>query len=164
MDAKTAWPDRVIIDGTEFKARRDLAEGSVNVPYTTEPEVSVGDVITQKSGHRESTLEVLEVNFQPNGSLGIGTHHRHLLTLIVENTTSQAHTGAGGTAPAAAKPTQPIVKKAAAGTLSVDELVKKISVGNDADAKAALLALFRTKKIEAIIGPAVADYVATLTK
>jgi hypothetical protein len=92
MDAKTAWPDRVTIDGTEFKARRDTGEGSVNVLYTTAPEVSVGDVITQKVGRSEVSLEVLEVNFQPNGSLGIGTSHRHLLTLKVEATTSRAHT------------------------------------------------------------------------
>jgi hypothetical protein len=159
MDAKTAWPDRVVIDGTEFKARRDLGEGSVNVPYTTEPEVSVGDVITQKVGRSEVSLEVLEVIFQPNGSLGIGTHHRHLLTLMVESTTSQAHTGSPV---ARAAPVAVPVRAAVVVYPRLDELVTKIVASKDGQARVAMLALLGNKQVEALIGPGVAALVATL--
>ncbi|HEV7778095.1 MAG TPA: hypothetical protein VGO76_14595 [Luteibacter sp.] len=150
MDAKTAWPDRVIIDGTEFKARRDADEGSVNVPYTTEPEVSVGDVITQKVGRSEVSLEVLEVSFQPNGSLGIGTHHRHLLTLVVEGTTSQAHTSSPTEK---ARPVAAPVRVAATVYPRLDDLVRKIAASKDAGAVQAMRTLLENKQVQAFVGP-----------
>ncbi len=159
MDAKTAWPDRVTIDGTEFKARRDAGEGSVSVPYTTEPEVSVGDVITQKVGRSEVSLEVLEVNFQPNGSLGIGTSHRHLLTLLVEATTSQAHTSSPAErarpAAAPARPTAIVYPR-------LDELVKKVATSKDASARVVMLALLDNKQVQALIGPGAAGLIDSL--
>src|ERR1700754_4275938 len=129
MDAKTAWPDRVTIDGTVFKARVDAGAGLASPPSPSEPQVSVGDVITQTVGRRETSLEVLEVDFQPNGSLGIGTIHRHLLGLTVEPTTSQTHTQqAGATAPVArpaprAVP-RPSVQAALPSALRLVELVE----------------------------------------
>jgi len=159
MDAKTAWPDRVIIDGTEFKARRDAGEGSVNVPYTTAPEVSVGDVITQKVGRSEVSLEVLEVNFQPNGSLGIGTSHRHLLTLMVEGTTSQAHTSSPAEK---AKPVAVPDRPVAIVYPRLDELVKKVAVSKDVGSRAVMLALLENKQVQALIGPGAAGLVDLL--
>jgi hypothetical protein len=160
MDAKTAWPDRVVIDGTEFKARRDSGEGSVNVPYTTEPEVSVGDVITQKVGRSEVSLEVLEVNFQPNGSLGIGTHHRHLLTLMVEGTTSQAHTGSPAER---ARPVIAPTRTVAIVYPRLDELVKEVAASKDPGARAAMLALLENKQVQTLIGPGAAGLVDALS-
>jgi len=161
MDAKTAWPDRVTIDGAVFKARVDAGDGLVSLPCASEPQVSVGDVITQTVGRRENSLEVLEVDFQPNGSLGIGTVHRHLLVLTVEPTTSQAHTqqpGAAATAPTAkvvprrAAPA-PVAQAAPVSTLKLAELVERVSRGSDSDAKAMLVALLDNPSVSAIVGP-----------
>ena len=165
MDAKTAWPDRVTIDGTVFKARVDAGDGLVSLPCASEPQVSVGDVITQTVGRRESSLEVLEVDFQPNGSLGIGTIHRHLLVLTVEPTTSQAHTQPPGASaakapPPAARPPKasPVAstQAAPASTLKLAELVDRVSRSNDTEAKAMLLALLDNALVSAIVGPVTA--------
>jgi|GEM_PF-754836 len=199
MDAKTAWPDRVTIDGTVHKARVEAGNGTVSLPYTTEPQVSEGDVITQAIGRREVAFEVLDVSFQPNGSLGIGTIHRHLLVLSVEPTTSQAHTqppsnvdrndasgssasgssasrssaasagasGAGASGsrasgsdtsrPSQSRPAPPpaaaVVSKAAPqSTLRFAELVERIAVGRDVDAKTAMLALLDNTSVANVIG------------
>lgn len=158
MDAKTAWPDRVTIDGTVFKARVDAGDGLVSLPCPSEPQVSVGDVITQTVGRRETSLEVLEVDFQPNGSLGIGTIHRHLLVLTVEPTTSQAHTQQpGATAPVARPPSKavprPSVQAAPPSTLRLVELVERLARSGDAEAKSMLLALLDNASVSAIVGP-----------
>jgi len=162
MDAKTAWPDRVTIDGTVFKARVDSGDGLISLPCATEPQVSVGDVITQTVGRRENSLEVLEVDFQPNGSLGIGTVHRHLLVLTVEPTTSQAHTQQpGAAAPAArAAPRQaapiPTAQAAPPSPLKLAELVERVSRGSDVEAKTMLVALLDNASVSAIVGPVTA--------
>jgi hypothetical protein len=163
MDAKTAWPDRVTIDGVVFKARVDAGDGLVSLPCPSEPQVSVGDVITQTVGRRENSLEVLEVDFQPNGSLGIGTVHRHLLVLTVEPTTSQAHTQQPGAGAAATGPVEKVVPRRAApapvaqaappSSLKLAELVERVSRGSDGEAKAMLVALLDNASVSAIVGP-----------
>lgn len=162
MDAKTAWPDRVTIDGTVFKARVDAGDGLVSLPCASEPQVSVGDVITQTVGRRETSLEVLEVDFRPNGSLGIGTVHRHLLVLSVEPTTSQAHTQQpGASAPVARVPPPkaapgPSAQAAPASTLKLAELVERVSRSSDGEAKALLVALLDNASVSTIVGPVTA--------
>ncbi|APG05683.1 hypothetical protein BJI69_18440 [Luteibacter rhizovicinus DSM 16549] len=164
MDAKTAWPDRVTIDGMVYKARVDAGDGLVSLPCPSEPQVSVGDVITQTVGRREASLEVLEVDFQPNGSLGIGTVHRHLLVLTVEPTTSQAHTQPPGASSAKAPPVarppkaSPVAstQAAPASTLKLAELVDRIARSSDTEAKAMLLALLDNASVSAIVGPVTA--------
>ncbi|PTR34157.1 hypothetical protein C8J98_102345 [Luteibacter sp. OK325] len=168
MDAKTAWPDRVTIDGTAFKARVDSGDGLVSLPCASEPQVSVGDVITQTVGRRENSLEVLEVDFQPNGSLGIGTVHRHLLVLTVEPTTSQAHTQQPGATAAvgnvvprkAALPRKaapvPAAQAAPPSPLKLAELVERVSRSADAEAKAMLIALLDNASVSTIVGPVTA--------
>lgn len=157
MDAKTAWPDRVTIDGVVHKARVEASDGLVSLPYTTEPQVSEGDVITQTVGRREVAFEVLEVNFQPNGSLGIGTIHRHLLVLSVEPTTSQAHTQpaapAGRVAPSPRPVAAPVSKAAPPSPLKLAELVDRVARGTDTEAKTLLLALLGTASVSALVGP-----------
>ena len=88
---KLAYPEILNIAGTEYKAQRNMSKSQVLVPYTEEPDVGIGDIITQKSGKREIHLKVIDVSFLEGGSLGVGTKHPHMLTLKVENTTSQPH-------------------------------------------------------------------------
>jgi len=70
---KMAYPDRVILDGTEYKARRDTSKSKLDIPYTEEPDIGIGDVIVQIAGKREIHLKVIDVSFQEGGSLGVGT-------------------------------------------------------------------------------------------
>jgi hypothetical protein len=119
-------------------------------------------VITQTVGRRETSLEVLEVDFQPNGSLGIGTIHRHLLVLTVEPTTSQAHTQQPGASapvtrsgPRQATPV-PAAQAAPPSTLKLAELVERVSRGSDIEAKTMLVALLDNASVSAIVGPVTA--------
>lgn len=86
-----AYPNTVTIDGTEFRSSRKAGANTVMVPYTEEPNISIGDIIYQKSGQSEIVLKVIDLDFQPGGTLKIGTTHPHLLTLFVENTSSSQH-------------------------------------------------------------------------
>lgn len=88
---KLAYPETITISGVEYKGQRDMSKGELLVPYTEEPEVGIGDVISQKSGKREIFLKVIDVSFLEEGSLGVGTTHPHMLTLRVQNTTAQPH-------------------------------------------------------------------------
>ena len=58
-----AYPEIIYIDGQEHKAARDLKKSSVNVPYTNEAGVGIGDTIKQKSGKREILLKVIDASF-----------------------------------------------------------------------------------------------------
>ncbi len=88
---KLAYPEIIYIDGQEYAARRDVNKGTVSIPYSDEPDVGIGDDITQKSGRREISLKVLDASFLEGGSLKVGTKHPHVVTLKVENITAQAH-------------------------------------------------------------------------
>ena len=88
---KLAYPEVIIIDGIEHKGQRDMSKGQLLIPYTEEPDVGIGDIISQKSGKREINLKVIDASFIEGGSLSVGTSHPHLLTLKVQNTTAQPH-------------------------------------------------------------------------
>ena len=89
---KMFYPDIVLINGIEHKAQRDISKGKVLIPYTEAPDIDIGDVISQKSGKREILLKVIDLQFLEGGTLKVGTKHPHMLTLNVENITSQAYT------------------------------------------------------------------------
>ena len=88
---KLAYPEIVTIIGIEYKGQRDMSKGQLLIPYTEEPDIGIGDVITQKAGKREIHLKVLDASFLEGGSLKVGTKHPHMLTLKVQNTTAQPH-------------------------------------------------------------------------
>ena len=89
---KMAYPDIVLINGIEHKAQRDISKGKVLIPYTEAPDIDIGDLISQKSGKRGILLKVVDLQFLEGGTLKVGTKHPHMLTLNVENITSQAYT------------------------------------------------------------------------
>lgn len=88
---KLAYPEIVTITGIEYKGQRNMSKGQLLIPYTEEPNVGIGDIITQKSGKREIQLKILDVSFLEEGTLKVGTKHPHMLTLKVENTTAKPH-------------------------------------------------------------------------
>ncbi len=88
---KLAYPDTFTIADIEHKGKRDMSKGELRIPYTDEPNVSIGDVIYQKSGKQEISLKMIDLSFLEGGSLNVGTRHPNMLTLKVQNTTSQPH-------------------------------------------------------------------------
>ncbi|ERT11889.1 hypothetical protein LGZ99_16695 [Photorhabdus temperata] len=84
-----AYPEIIIIDNTEHSASRK--GNTVKIPYTDEPDVGIGDTITQKSGKRVIELKVLDVSFLPGGTLQVGTKHKHMLIMEVEIMTASEH-------------------------------------------------------------------------
>ncbi|EIK7037478.1 hypothetical protein LKK64_003662, partial [Escherichia coli] len=48
-----AYPEKFTIAGVEYKGKRNSAEKKVLIPYTEEPDINIGDEITQKLGKGE---------------------------------------------------------------------------------------------------------------
>ena len=86
---KLTYPEVIIIGGVEHNGKRNMSKGQILIPYTDAPNVSVGDVIVQKSEKMDNYFKVTEISFVEDGSFGIGTDHPHLLTLKVANTSIQ---------------------------------------------------------------------------
>lgn len=87
-----AYPDIFLISGEEFKGSRNTGKNQVDIPFTDEPQIELGDILIQKIGSRELSLKVVNLSISKNGTLNAGTTHPHLLTLSVENLLP-THTG-----------------------------------------------------------------------
>ncbi|TWH76904.1 hypothetical protein LX59_00950 [Azomonas agilis] len=85
------YPEKIMISGFEFNGYRNMSKGTLLIPYTDEPDVGIGDMVTQKSGRREIELKIVDVQFLPGETGGIGTKHQNLLILKVENLSAQPH-------------------------------------------------------------------------
>ena len=154
---KSAYPEKIIISGCEFSGQRNMSKGSLMVPYTEAPDVGIGDVISQKSGSREISLKVIDLQFQDGGTLNVGTNHPNLLTLKVENITAQPHT---------ANKNQPTINIGSiAGehiqvgnnnsqvvNINVQQLVESVVKSNDPEAKSLLKSLFENSTVASIVG------------
>lgn len=86
-----AYADTIIISGVGYKGQRNMSTGKILIPYTKEPDVSIGDTIVQKSGKHEIDLKVTDLSIIENGTLYVDTQHPHLLTLQTVNMTAQPH-------------------------------------------------------------------------
>ena len=152
-----AYPEIIYIDGTEYKAQRDMNKGSVSIPYTDEPDVGIGDVITQKSGKRKISLKVLDASFLKGGTLNVGTKHPHVVTLKVENTTAKAHkepispstinigSVTGEQVQVGNNNTQTV-------NISMQTLVEEIAKTSDPEAKSLLKKLLENSTVGGLIG------------
>jgi len=154
---KMAYPDRVILDGTEYKARRDTSKSKLDIPYTEEPDIGIGDVIVQIAGKREIHLKVIDVSFQEGGSLGVGTKHPHILSLNVRNVSSEEH---------APKPSGSTInigsisgemvqigdQNVQIAEVSVKQLVEHIANSDDVEAKSRLKDLLANATVAALLG------------
>ena len=152
-----AYPEIIYIEGQEYKAQRDMSKGTVSIPYTNEPDVGIGDVITQKSGKREISLKVIDASFLKSGTLNVGTKHPHVVTLKVENTTAKAHKD----------PVQPSAINIGSVTgeqvqvgnhntqkvnISIQQLVEEIAKSSDPEAKNLLKNLLENSTVGSLIG------------
>ena len=152
-----AYPETVLINGTEYKAQRDTTKGQVLVPYSEEPDVGIGDVICQKAGKREIQLQVTDVQFLPNGSLGVGTKHPHMLTLHVKNATSEAHfpkksSSTINIGSISGESIQVGDHNVQIANISVSQLVEHIANSGDQEAKSRLKALLENGTVASLVG------------
>lgn len=162
-----AYPELFIISGIEYKGRRDSTKQQVLIPYTDEPDVTIGDEIIQKIGKNDITLKVLDMSLLPGGSLNVGTQHPHMLTLKVENITSNLHKpktsqntfnigSVSGTQVQVGENNHLLIN------ISVTELIEKVAHSNDPKAKSILRDLLNNSTVASIIGAGASALVALL--
>ena len=162
-----AYPDTFIINGVEHKGTRDIRKSEVKIPYSNLPNVSIGHTFTQKSGSNEIHLKTIDISFLENGTLGVGTHHPHLMTLSVENISSsehktpqQAHTINIGSI--SSQQVQVGNHNTQTINIKIEELVERVAASNDAEAKGILKKLFENSTVSSIIGAGVSALLAAL--
>ncbi len=154
---KLAYPEKLTIAGAEYNGQRNMSTGKVLVPYTDEPDVGIGDVITQKSGKRAIHLKVIDASFLEGGTLGVGSKHPHMLTLKVENTTAQPHvTKHGDSTFNIGSINGENIQVGNSNTLTtnvtIQELAEKISKSDDPDAKSKLKEFLQNSTVGSLIG------------
>ncbi|WP_322002765.1 hypothetical protein [Marinobacter alexandrii] len=154
---KLAYPEAVVIDGVEYKAQRDTSKGKMNIPYSEEPDVGIGDVIVQKAGKREIHLKVTDVQFLEGGSLNIGTNHPNMLTLHVQNTTAEPHltNRASSTINIGSVSGQMVQigdQNVQIANVSIKQLVEHVAKSDDKEAKSKLKALLENGTVASLVG------------
>ncbi|MDI9094226.1 hypothetical protein [Providencia rettgeri] len=160
-----AYPDIIIIDGIEYKACKK--NSSLSIPYTDEPDVGIGDVITQKSGKRDVELKVLDASFTPGATLEIGTDHPHMLTLTVENLTANQHKSKDSSSVVnigniSGHQVQVGNNNSQTTNISIQELVEKIAKSDDTEAKNALVKFLENSTVASVIGAGVSGLISLL--
>lgn len=164
---KLAYPETITIAGVEYKGKRDVAKGQVRVPYTEEPDVGIGDVITQKSGKREVLLKVIDCSFLEGGSLNAGTKHPHMLTLNVENTTAQPHltqrnSSTFNIGSVSGSNVQVGNNNSLGININIQELAERIAESGDKDAKSKLKEFLNNSTVASVIGAGVTGLLGLL--
>jgi len=152
-----AYPEIIYIEGQEYKARRDMGKATLHIPYTVEPDLGIGDVITQKSGKRKIHLKILDVSFLKGGTLSVGTKHPHIVNLTVENATAQSHktevkpntinigTISGEQVQVGNNNSQTV-------NISIKQLADKLAESSDHEAKGLLKKLLENSTVGSLIG------------
>lgn len=152
-----AYPEIFFISGNEFKGRRDSIKKTVYIPYSEEPDISIGDIIYQKLGKGEISLKILDMSFLPGGSLNVGTTHPNMLTLKIENITSNEHKpkhsqntfnigSVSGSQVQIGESNHMLVH------ISITELVEKVAKSGDPQAKSMLKQLLENSTVASIVG------------
>ena len=162
-----AYPEKIIIAGSEFSGQRNMSKGTLLVPYTDEPDIGIGDTIVQKSGKREIELKVIDAQFQAGGTLGVGTKHKNLLTLKVENLTAQPHTTSTQSSnfnigSITGEQVQVGSNNSQVVNVSIQSLVESVAKSSDHEAKSALRKLLENSTVASIVGAGAATLLALL--
>jgi len=164
---KLAYPEVVIIDGAEYKGRRNMSKGQLLIPYSEEPDVGIGDVIAQKSGKREIHLKVLDASFLEGGSLNVGTTFPHMLTLKVENTTAIPHATKSSSSTfnigsITGDQIQVGNENSQVTNINIQQLVEHVAKSNDEKAKSTLKTLLQNSTVGSLIGAGAGALLALL--
>ncbi len=164
---KLAYPDTFTIAGIEHKGKRDMSKGELRIPYTDEPNVGIGDVISQKSGKQEIFLKVIDLSFLEDGSLNVGTRHPNMLTMKVQNTTSQPHLPQSNSSTfnigsVSGSNVQVGNSNALTVNISIQELAEQVAKSGDSDAKSKLKEFLNNSTVANIIGAGASALLALL--
>lgn len=157
LDEKLAYPDIVIINGLEFRGRRNISSGKLLIPYSELPDVGIGDIVIQKSGKREINLKVLDISFLEDASNNIGTRHPHLLTLNIENSTSLSHidkpsSNTYNIGSISSNQVQVGNNNLQISNVTIQNLVESIAKSDDEEAKSILKKLLQNSTVASLIG------------
>jgi len=162
-----AYPDTFIIDGVERKGTRNIKKSEVRIPYTTAPDISLGDTLIQRCGTKNINLKVVDISFLEGGTLGVGTQHPNLLTLIVENLSANEHKPSHqaqtiNIGSISSHQVQVGNNNIQSTNIKVEELVERVAASNDDEAKSMLRKLFENSTVSNIIGAGAAALLALL--
>lgn len=151
-----AYPDIVVIAGSEYKCNRNIKENKLSIPYTEEPDVGIDDVIKVKLGARENAYKVTDLKFMKDGTLGSGTKHPHMLTLFIENNAIQKKNDSGNSVinigAVHGEQFQIGNNNSQTVNISINDLVERVSKTDDEEAKTLLKQLFENSTVAGIIG------------
>ncbi|MFO3999170.1 hypothetical protein AAHD50_07575 [Enterobacter hormaechei] len=165
---KHAYPETFIINEQQFQGTKKTGSNQVKIPFTVEPDVDLGSVIIQKIGQRDIFLKVIDLNILLDSTMKIGTKHPHLLSLEVENISSEQHKQnkssnnvfnighVSGSQVQIGESNHLLIN------VSITELVEKVVASEDPTAKSALKELLNNSTVASIIGAGASALVSML--
>ncbi|KOR04331.1 hypothetical protein [Pluralibacter gergoviae] len=162
-----AYPDIFLISGKEFKGSRNTDKNQVNIPYTDLPQIELGDILTQKIGGSELRLKVVDIKILKNGTLNAGTTHPHMLTLSIENLSSDEHRTAKNMntfniGSVSGEQVQIGESNHILVNISITELVEKVAKSGDPQAKSVLKQLLENSTVASIVGAGISTLLGLL--
>ncbi|HAX5092561.1 hypothetical protein [Escherichia coli] len=151
------YPDTFIINGESFRGKRNSKEKKVLIPYTNEPEVTIGQHIIQHVGKNEINLKIIDMKVLPGGTRRQGTNHPNMLTLYIENITENEHmtpskSNTFNIGSITGDQVQIGEHNRMLVNISITELVEKVAKSGDVQAKSALKQLLENSTVASIVG------------
>ncbi|EQA5669458.1 hypothetical protein ACX4ED_000710 [Cronobacter malonaticus] len=165
---KHAYPETFIINGNELQGTKKTGSNQVIIPFTVEPVVELGTVIKQKVGQRDIFLKVIDMNILLDSTIEVGTPHPHILSLEVENISSEPHKHTNSSknvyniGHVSGSQVQIGESNHLLINVSITELVEKVAASEDAKAKSALKELLNNSTVASIIGAGASALVSML--
>ncbi|MBL5926608.1 hypothetical protein [Enterobacter asburiae] len=165
---KHAYPETFIINEKQFQGTKKTGNNQVKIPFTVEPDVDLGTVIIQKIGQRDIFLKVVDLNILLDSTMQVGTTHPHLLSLEVENISSEKHKQNKGSnnvfniGHVSGSQVQIGESNHLLINVSITELVEKVAASEDPNAKSALKELLNNSTVASIIGAGASALVSML--
>jgi hypothetical protein len=157
-----AYPDTFTIGGVQYKGRRNIPQREVKIPCDQPPRIGSGETFVQESPVGNHTLKVIDTAFLEDGTLGVGTHFRNLLTLHVENVAAEQHrTRQAGASITVGQVTGENVQ---IGThnqqtfnFTIKQLAEKVAASGDPEAKNLLVRFLNNATVGGILGAGTAE-------
>lgn len=157
------YPETYFIAGQEFKGAVPKG-GRVSIPYTVLPDVEVGETIHKKAGNSKVGLVVKDISCHENGTMNMGTEHKHLLMLTVEPETERNKVSS---------PTFNInnltghnvqlgQENSIVMHITVEDLVRKVAESSDEESKSRLSSFLESSAAKAILGVGIPALVGLL--
>ena len=146
------YPDLLVISGQEYKAQRSASTGTILLPYKDEPNVKQGDVISHKTDAAEVSLKVLEASFRRIGTFTSANKTPHMLTMKVEVTEEAPGVITTVAADQSASVEEIEEEDLPPVTISLQQFIERVSMGNDGEAKDIVKKLLQTDVVTRLLG------------